>query len=96
MKIKLTKLNNDSIPSIYYLNTHCKMNNNSISEININYNSSFNQFVENQNQKTYFFADKLESSKETVICLLKRNKFVPKEFQKNVEGRFIVLNIKNN
>ena len=96
MKIKINKLVDYKNYPTYYLNICCKMNDNNISEINLNYNSSFAHFIEGQNQKTYFIADKLESPKETVKTLLERNKFVPKDLQKNIDGRFIVINIKKN
>ena len=77
MIIKLNKLHNRANHTTYYLNISCKKNNNSISEITINYNSSFNHFVENTVQNTYFIADKVECSEETIINLLKRNIFSP-------------------
>jgi len=96
MKLKINKIKNKKNYPTYYLNIHCIMNKNSISEININYKASFSHFVENQNQKTYFFSDKLEIPKKTVINQLNKNRFAPKEFQENVDGRFIVINVKNN
>ena len=84
MELNINKLKDTKIYPTYYLNVHCYITNNNVTKVDLNYNSSFDFFIENKEQKTYFISDKIETSKQTVKTILKSQKFTPKDIQKSI------------